>query len=262
MANIALRAARSASQVITRALDRPDLIKIEKGTPLNFVTNIDRQAESIILESLQSVFPDHSYLGKVSGLNPGKKDKDDILWIVDSLDGNANLVRGISHFATSIACQINGRTDHAVIVDHVLHEEFTASRGQASRVNDLRIRTSKRDGLEGALIGANDFTGLSLAANAQALNSAIGESDGRLRHSGCISLDLAYVAAGRLDGVWMTQLDEFSMAPGYLLIQEAGGLISDFKGGQSFVETGNFTAAGPRVFKPLLQLVRRHLGDV
>ncbi len=266
MANIALRAARSAAQVITRALDRPDLVKIEKRTQLDVITNVHRQAEKIIIDALQDTYPEHGILGKVSGLLEGKgdarqpsKSKDEYLWLIDPLDGGFNLVRGIPHFAISIACQRSGKTEHAVVVNPVLNEEFTASRGQGARVNDLRIRVSGQDSMAGALIGTNDSDLDILIPKIQQLSGAIAAAGGSVRNSGCTSLELSYVAAGRLDGAWLTGLNEMNMLAGCLLIQEAGGLISDFQGGQGFVTSGNLATAGAKLFKPFLQLVRKNL---
>lgn len=259
MATIALRAARIAGQLISRALDRPDLTKIESKTPWHFVTNVSRQAEREVIYSLQQTYPDHGFITAESGMKYGDPANQDTVWIIDVLNGSANFIHGIPHFAISIACRIRGRIEHAVIVDPIRNEEFTASRGKGARLNDLRLRTQKKDSLTGTLI---------------ATGTAVKESDNRafldvqmsacaaganMRQTGCPSLDLAYVAAGRFDGVFLNGLEQWELAAGCMLIQESGGLVSDFSGGQSFMESGDIAAGGAKVFKPLIQLIRKSL---
>ena len=262
MVTIALRAAREAEQLISRAIDRPDLLRVRERSPNQYVTNVDRKAEEIIIDTLRVNFPEHSYLGEESGLHEGSGEEKEYLWIIDPLDGGNNFVRGIPHFAISIACQLYGRIVHAVIVDPIRHEEFTASRGDGAQINDTRIRVTDRRSLEGAVLG----TGLPTASppvviDAQAEAAKFLQQQGAdIRQSGCPSLDLAYVAAGRLDALWLLNLSQWQTAAGSLIVTEAGGLVSDFNGGQKHIEEGNLVTATPKCFKPLLQAVQRSLG--
>lgn len=257
MANIALKAARNAGQIIGRALDRPDLTRVEEKSPRHYVTNVGRQVERDIINALQHTYPDHGFITEASGDQSGDSR---VVWIIDPLNGTTNFVHGIPHFSISIACRINGKIEHAVILDPIRHEEFTASRGQGARLNDIRIRTNIKTGLKGTLIAAGTPGIDSDIQEAIELEFGVARSGASLRQSGCPSLDLAYVAAGRLDAVWLSGKAPWELAAGILLIQEAGGLVSDFSGAQSFLASGNLTAGGPKVFKPLLQLVQKNLG--
>jgi myo-inositol-1(or 4)-monophosphatase len=257
MANIALRAARDAGHIIDRALDRPDLTKVEEKSPGHYVTNVARQVEREIINSLQLTYPDHGFMTALSGDQSGDSR---VVWIIDPINGSTNFVHGIPHFSISIACQIKGKVEHAVVFDPVRHEEFTASRGQGAQVNKIRIRTNTRKELEGTLIATGAPGTDTDLQKAIELEIGLASAGASLRQSGCPSLDLAYVAAGRLDAVWLSGMAPWELAAGSLLIQESGGLVSDFSGAQSFMASGNITAGGPKVFKPLLQQVQKNLG--
>jgi myo-inositol-1(or 4)-monophosphatase len=257
MANIALRAARNAGQIIGRALDRPDLTRVQETSPQHYVTNVGKQVEREIIKELQHTYPDHGFITEVLGDQSGDCR---VVWIIDPLNGMANFVRGIPHFSISIACQIKGKLEHAVILDPIRHEEFTASRGQGARVNDTRIRTNRKVGLKGALIANGTLDNTVDVQKALELEVGMAKAGASLRKSGCPGLDLAYVAAGRLDAIWLSGMPQWEVAAGILMIQEAGGLISDFSGAQSFMASGNIAAGAPKVFKPLLQQVQKNLG--
>jgi myo-inositol-1(or 4)-monophosphatase len=168
-------------------------------------------------------------------------------------------MRGIPHFGVSIACLHKGRIEHAVIVDPVRREEFTASRGRGAQLNGRRIRVSQRVSLDGALLGTGiPFKGHGdeqLPAYAAVLADLAGQSAG-IRRAGAASLDLAYVAAGRLDAFWEVGLSIWDIAAGVLLIREAGGLVSDLDGGEGFLDSGNIVAGNPKCFKAVLQGAR------
>ena len=151
MLTIALRAARKAGELIARAADQVDLLTVDEKKSNDFVTEIDRNAEREIIYHLKKAYPDHAFLGEESGLS-GNKDGE-YRWIIDPLDGTTNFIRGIPHFAVSIACEYRGQLEHAVILDPIRREEFTASRGRGAQLNGRRIRVSNRKGLDGALIG-------------------------------------------------------------------------------------------------------------
>lgn len=264
MLNIALRAARKAGDLIARAAEQLDRIQIEEKSQNNFVTEIDRKAEKEILFHLQKAYPDHAFLGEESG-ESGNPDSD-YKWVIDPIDGTTNFVRGIPHFAISIACIYNGQIEHAVIFDPIRREEFTASRGRGAQLNGRRVRVAMTaTTLEGALIG----TGIPFKARGEqhipaymrSLEAIASETAG-IRRAGAASLDLAYVAAGRLDGFWEIGLSKWDIAAGILLVREAGGLISDFNGGGKYFETGNIVAANPKCLKSILQAIRPHLEKI
>jgi len=262
MLNIALRAARGAGELILRSIERLDVISVNEKEAKDYVTEIDRAAEQSIVNALRKAYPNHGILGEESGLSEGSGEGTDYLWIIDPLDGTTNFVRGVPHFAVSIACKYRGRLEHAVVLDPIRQEEFTASRGRGAALNGRRLRVSSRKSLEGALLGTGfpfrDGQMDNLDSYLNMFRSLVGQTAG-LRRAGAASLDLAYVAAGRYDALWEFGLSEWDMAAGALLIQEAGGLVSDFNGGHDFLEKGQIVAGNTKCFKAVLTAIQPHL---
>lgn len=263
MLTIALKAARKAAELIERSFERVDLITIEEKGRNDFVSEVDRQAEREIIYLLSKSYPDHKFLGEESGQSGAAES--DYEWIIDPLDGTTNFLNGVPHFAVSIACKYRGQIEHAVIVDPMRREEFTASRGKGATLNGRRLRVTNRRSMDGALIGTGiPFNGYSLE-NIDSYLACVKEIAGQtagIRRQGSAALDLAYVAAGRFDGFWEMNLNLWDIAGGVLLVKEAGGLTSDFKGGNSFLDSGHIVCGTPKVFKPLLQIVGKHMGSV
>jgi len=263
MLTIALRAGRKAAELIERAFERIDLVTFEAKSHNDFVTEVDKAAEKEIIYHLRKAYPDHTIRGEEGGVQEGKNP--DYEWIIDPLDGTTNFIHGIPHFSVSIACKYKGQLEHAVIIDPIKREEFTASRGRGAKLNDRRIRVSPRRGLDGALIGTGiPFNGYSLeniVPYLACVQEIAGETAG-IRRCGSAALDLAYVAAGRFDAFWEMNLQQWDIAAGVLLVTEAGGLVSDFNGGSDYLDSGHIVAGGPKVFKPILQIVQKNLGNL
>ncbi|MEW5248257.1 inositol monophosphatase family protein [Microbulbifer sp. 2201CG32-9] len=263
MLNIALRAARKAGELIERAWERSDLTQLEEKGRNDFVTDVDRASEREIIYHLRKAYPKHSIRAEESGLHEGAEPEYE--WIIDPLDGTTNFIHGVPQFCVSIACRYRGRIEHAVVLDPIKREEFTASRGRGAALNGRRIRVSGRQGLRGGLIGTGiPFSGPALE-NVDPYLTALKEiarQTAGIRRPGAAALDLAYVAAGRFDGFWEMHLNTWDIAAGALLVKEAGGLISDFHGGESYLDSGHLVCGTPRVFKPLLQIVGKHLNGV
>ncbi|MBV1869976.1 MAG: inositol-1-monophosphatase [Gammaproteobacteria bacterium] len=262
MMNIALRAARAAGNVIVKATDNIDRVGINSKSVNDFVTEVDLAAERTILHHLQKTYPTHSFLCEESGLIEGTGEGKDSLWIIDPLDGTTNFIHGVPHFAVSIAMQYKGKLEHAVIIDPMRQEEFTASRGRGAQLNGKRIRVSTRKSLEGALL----CTGFPFRQEQQSYLDAYLEMFKKLstetagiRRAGSAALDLAYVAAGRYDGFWELGLQTWDVAAGALLVTEAGGLISDLGGGDNHLKNGNVVCGNPKVFKQTLQVIHPFL---
>jgi myo-inositol-1(or 4)-monophosphatase len=250
--NIALRTAREASDIIVQAFDRLDRVKVfEKGAN-DFVTNIDQEVEELIKVAIQKAFPEHSFLGEESGLVEGE-DKDTI-WIIDPIDGTRNFMRGFPHFCISMACIKNNKVEHAVILDPIRQDEFTATRGEGSRLNDSRIRVGTKTSLQDAVISMSYARGehydSALELQAKLQNKIAG-----LRFTGSAALDLAYVASARLDAGWMSGIKQWDVAAGMLLVQEAGGLISNHEGNPDCLESNKLVFSNAKCFKPLLKIL-------
>ena len=261
MINIALRAARKAGEMIVRASDDLDNFEVMSKGVNDFVSEVDISAERDILYHLTKAYPDHAFLCEESGLSGNEESE--YRWIIDPLDGTTNYVRGIPHYAVSIACTYRGKLEHAVVLDPVRREEFTASRGRGAQLNGRRIRVSKRDSLAGSLLGTGipfkDHCDDKLEAHCKSMEVLAGQCAG-IRRAGAASLDLAYVAAGRLDAFWEIGLAPWDIAAGALLIKEAGGLVSDIDSSDNYMGSGNIVCGNPKCFKAVLQVTRPLLG--
>ena len=258
MLNIAIRAARSAGNIIMRYADRVDTLSIAEKQRNDFVSEVDRMAEQEIIKVLRKAYPSHGILAEESGTREGKDDE--YQWVIDPLDGTTNFLFGFPQYAVSIALRHNGRLDQGVVYDPVRQELFTASKGAGAQLNNRRVRVTSRKGLDGALLG----TGFPFREQ-QYLDAYLGTfralfpDTAGIRRAGSAALDLAYVACGRLDGFWEIGLSEWDMAAGALLIREAGGIVTDFAGGEDYMTSGNVVAGNPKVHSAVLQAIQPHL---
>lgn len=256
--NTAVKAARRAGDIIVRGLARFEGVETATKGLNDFVTSIDRAAEAAIIETLSDAYPHHAFLGEESGATG----EGEIVWIIDPLDGTTNFIHGFPVFAVSIGCQMQGRMEHAVIYDPMRQEIFTSTRGAGAYVDNKRLRVSRQRTLQGALIG----TGFPYSDNLAQLDTyiammkAVMVKASGLRRPGAAALDLAYVAAGRLDGFWEMGLKPWDTAAGTLLIREAGGLIATLDGGE-YKLGSNIVAGTPRVFNELLETMAPFLTD-
>jgi len=264
MLTMALRAANLAGDIIAKAADRLDLVDVEAKGLNDYVTQVDRAAERAIVEFVRKTYPGHGIQAEESGRSEGKGEGQDWLWIIDPLDGTTNFIHGFPQYAVSIAVQFRGATEHAVVLDPLRREAFTASRGSGAAMNGRRLRVSERRGLDGALIGTGfPFRPDQMHAMDGYLSmfKAVASSTAGLRRAGAASLDLAYVAAGRLDGFFEFGLAPWDIAAGELIIREAGGLVSDFVGGHGYLQSGNIVAGNAKVLKGLLTTLAPHLPE-
>lgn len=253
MLNIAIRAARAGGAVIVRHVDRVDTVSVTEKSRNDFVSDVDRQAERVIVETLLRSYPKHEILAEEGGACGHSE----FQWIIDPLDGTTNFLHGFPHYAVSIALRVSGRLEHGVVFDPLRQELFTASRGSGAQVDGKRIRVSRRSGLKGALLGTGfPFRDIdNLDGYLACLGALIPQAAG-IRRAGSAALDLAYVAAGRLDGFWEFGLAPWDLAAGVLLIQEAGGMVSDALGGEGFADSGDVVAGSPRVHREMLAQLR------
>lgn len=251
--NIGINAARDAGEFIIQASQRLDLITTTEKEQHDFVTDVDKKAEVIIIDTIRDNYPDHGILAEESG---AFNHQDDIVWVIDPLDGTKNFIHGLPHYCVSIGIKQKQQLVAAVIYDPNRQELFTAERGRGARLNDTRLRVSPRINLTGSLLG----TGLPFkirerfAEQMQLINTIFPQITD-IRRGGSAALDLAYVAAGRLDGYWEMGLAPWDMAAGILCVREAGGLVVDFNGGENYQTTGDVVAANPRLLKHLVKLI-------
>ncbi len=256
MLNTAVKAARRAGSIINRASRNLDILSVTQKAINDFVSEVDREAENAIIETLHDAYPGHAILAEESGASG----KSEFLWIIDPLDGTTNFLHGFPQYAVSIALSHKGVLTQAVIYDPVRNDLFTATRGHGAYLNDHRLRVSKRIKLQQGLIGTGfPFREFAHIDAYLAMLRDLTQKTTGLRRAGAATLDLAYVAAGRLDGFWEFGLGPWDMAAGSLLITEAGGLVGDLEGNSGYLESGDIIAANPKIFSQLVQALAPHL---
>ena len=252
--NIAVNAATRASEIITRNINQIDTLVIAEKKLNDFVSEVDIQAERVIIDTIKKAYPWHAILSEESGQLGGF---DEFTWIIDPLDGTANFLHGFPHYAISIAIKHKDKLEHGIVFDPVRKELFTASRGHGAQLNDRRIRIGSEKRLDKALLGTGfPYRNKELSKRYFETFAAFFKQCSGIRRAGSAALDLAYVAAGRLDGFWEFSSKIWDVAAGALLVKEAGGLVSDFQGGEDHFESGNIVAGNPRIFKALLQTLQ------
>jgi myo-inositol-1(or 4)-monophosphatase len=246
--NIAIQAARAAGDLSIRFIDRLDKVKIIEKSPNDFVSDIDRECEAIIIETIRKAFPAHAVLGEETG----QRGDGDTQWVIDPLDGTLNYLHGIPHFSISIAMRVKQRLEVGVVYDPLKQELFTATRGNGAQLNDKRIRVSNRRSLKGAVLGTGfPFGQMDNLDRYMQVMAALMPRTAGLRRAGSAALDLAYVAAGRFDGFWEFGLKQWDLAAGALIAREAGAIVADADGSERFMQTGNIVVATPRVYREM-----------
>jgi myo-inositol-1(or 4)-monophosphatase len=256
--NIAVRAARAAGKVLLRYSDRIDQIKVQSKSRNDFVSEVDRNAEAVIIQELRGRFPNHAILAEESG----EQGQGDSQWIIDPLDGTTNYLHGFPQFAVSIAFKHRGQLECGVVYDPLREEMFTAARGQGAQLNDRKIRVAGGATLDGALIGTGfPFRDTRHLDAYLGMFRAMTLATAGLRRPGSAALDIAYVAAGRTDGFWELGLSQWDFAAGALLVTEAGGTVTDLSGGDRYFETGNLVAGNVKTHRAMLDLLREFMSD-
>lgn len=255
--NVAVMAARRAGATLIRKMANLQKLKIEEKGHNDFVTDADRAAEKAVIDCVHKHYPDHAILGEESGAI-GESDH---IWIIDPLDGTTNYLHGFPVFCVSIGLQINGRMEHAVIYDPMRQELFTASRGDGAQLDGKRIRVSGQKQIERALVGTGfPFRQMDIEMQPyfKMLEKVLRNTAG-IRRPGAAALDIAYVAAGRLDAFWETGLQPWDLAAGSLILREAGGIISGLDGSEDFMESGHVLCGTPKIYAALAKLCARDI---
>lgn len=253
---IAVRAARRAGELVVRSQHKAATLEVTAKSRNDFVTEIDRAAEAEIVAVIHKAYPQHGILAEEGGRSGG----DEVVWIIDPLDGTTNFLHGFPQFCVSIAAEVRGRLEVAVVFDPNRSELFTAARGAGAQLEGRRMRVTKQRTLDGALIG----TGFPYRANLRYLENYLGmlkvvmQEAAGVRRPGSAALDLAYVAAGRLDGFFEIGLSPWDTAAGTLLITEAGGRVGTLTGAE-YRQEGHVVAGTPKVYAALLEAFRPHV---
>lgn len=257
LVNIAQKAAQQAGSIITRSMDKLGEVGITEKQKNDFVSDVDIAAERTIIEAIHKAYPDHGIIAEESGEQGADND---VVWIIDPLDGTRNFLHGFPHFAVSIAVREKGKIEHGVIYDPIRQEFFIASRGRGCRVNDRRMRIGTRKVLDQALLGTGfPFRNNAIFPSYMKTFEALFQQSSGIRRAGSAALDLAYVAANRLDGFWEFNLQPWDLAAGTLMIKEAGGLVGDIDGSEKYMSSGNIVAANPKLFKQMIQIIQSNM---
>jgi len=254
--NIAVRAARAGGRVLTKYIDRLDSITVETKGLNDFVSEVDRQAEVEIINTLAKSYPDHCFIGEESGQtgDPNSPFK----WYIDPLDGTKNYIHGFPSFCVSIAAAQHDRLEQGVIYNPISQELFAATRGGGATLDGKRLRVSKCMSIDNALLTTGFPSGESVdrAAIVDTFSTFYNTASG-VRCQGSAALELAYVAAGRIDGYWQKGLKKWDIAAGELIVREAGGLISDTQGEEGWFESGDIVAGTPKVFASMIRTLKQ-----
>jgi len=256
--NIAIKAARRAGSIITRASEDIGSLTINDKGYNDFVTEVDLASEKEIIRVLKASYPDHAFLGEESGLTH----QADNIWIIDPLDGTTNFLHGFPQYCISIALEQKGEITQAVIYDPNRNDLFTATKGQGAYLNQRRMRVSNKSKLKESILGTGfpfrDFQHLPVYLK---IFEEVVRGTSGVRRPGSAALDLAYVAAGWFDGFFEINLSKWDIAAGGLLVTEAGGIVSDFSEKDGWLESGNIVAANPKIYEPLIKIIQSHITD-
>ena len=253
------RAARKAAPRLRRDFGEVEQLQVSRKGPADFVSMADKRAEETILEELRNARPDWAIQCEESGSISGNPDKP--RWIVDPLDGTTNFLHGVPHFSISIAVEDKtpaGKPEitHALVYQPMTDESFWAEKGRGAWLQDRRLRVSARRNLDEALIGTGiPHFGRGDVASWSRIFGAIAPEVCGIRRLGSAALDLAWVAAGRFDGFWEDDLDIWDTAAGILLVKEAGGFVSDYRGQDRMFERREYLAASGELHSKLHKLL-------
>ena len=256
--NIGLMAARKGAVELEFAVKKLHKLKVEKKGSTDYVTEVDRRVEQIIFEDIKSYYPEHNFLGEESG---EEINNSNVTWILDPIDGTTNFINGFPHYCISLCASVDGVPTHGVIIDPTRREEFSASKGKGAQLNGERIRVSDQKNLTDALLSCSSRSTPEQNYKYNLLGTfmELYKNEITIRRTGCSALDLAYIAAGRLDGFWGNGLKPWDVAAGIVIAEEAGALLSDFHGNPRYHGSENIVCCSPKCFKPILQAVESNL---
>ena len=255
--NVMVKACRKAAKILIRDFGEVEKLQVSLKGPGDFVTVSDKKVEKILIDELQRARPNYSILSEEIGLI--KKDEE-FKWIIDPIDGTANFLHGIPHFAISVGLEHNKEIICGIIYDPIKNEMFFAEKGNGAYLNDQRMRVSARSKLMDCIIftggpsfKSNDEDKKLSLKEYEKFSSKVGTP---LRKMGSASLDMAYVAAGRCDGFWQRNLNYWDIAAGIILVKEAGGFVTDFNGNDKYIENKNILVTNSKINEQMIEILK------
>lgn len=255
--NIALKAARSSGNVILRFANKLHSIKIESKSKNDFVSEADKESELIIVNTILDSYPNHKIKSEESGCHGN--DDSEYEWIIDPLDGTTNYLHGHTKYSISIALKFNNVLTDALVFAPELNELYMASRGKGAYLNDKRIRVSKRFLLNESLIATGfPVTNYNIIDKYLSILKDFFMNTAGVRRNGVASLDLCDLATGKYEGYFEFNLKPWDIAAGALIVQEAGGLITDENGDNNWLETGNIIAGNHKILSQMLNIIYKY----
>jgi myo-inositol-1(or 4)-monophosphatase len=258
--NVMIAAARKAARPLNRDFNELENLQVSQKGPGDFVTHADKRTEGILIEELSRARPGYGFLGEEGGAIEGK-DKSH-RFIIDPIDGTSNFLHGIPHFAISIALERDGALVAGLVFNPVTNELFTAEKGHGAYLNDKRLRVASRKELAPALFATGlPFLGRPGHARALAEAGAVMAATSGIRRFGAAALDLAWTAAGRIDGFWEHGINLWDTAAGIVLVREAGGVVSDCQGRTDGLEGDDIVCANEHLHPQLLKLLKGAKAD-
>ena len=253
--NVMLKACRKASKTIIRDFGEIEKLQVSLKGPGDFVTASDKKVEKILIEELQKARPNYSILSEEVGqINNDQSFK----WIIDPIDGTANFLHGIPHFAISVGLEHDKEIICGIIYDPIKDEMFVAEKGNGSYLNNQRIRVSARSKINECVVFTNGpkydskYRDLIFDEYKKFSNNVFIP----IRKSGSAALDLAYVAAGRCDGFWQRDLNYWDIAAGLILVKEAGGFVTDFEGKNEYIQNKTILAANSKINQEMIEVLK------
>jgi myo-inositol-1(or 4)-monophosphatase len=253
--NVMISAARKAARSLKRDFGEVERLQVSVKGPGNFASAADHRAEEILREALVKARPGYGFLGEEGGRVPGTDGTH--TWIVDPLDGTTNFLHGIPQFAISIALERDQAIVAGLIYNPATDELFTAERGKGAVLNDRRLRVAARHRLSDSVVACGlPRIGRGDPEQSHRELAQVQDKVAGLRRFGAAALDLAWVAAGRFDGVWERDLSAWDMAAGLLMVREAGGYVSDLDGGDAMLDKGHIVAGNEAIHAALLKLLK------
>ncbi len=252
--NVMVKVCRKAAKILIRDFGEIENLQVSLKGPGNFVTASDKKVEKIIIEELQKARPTYSILSEEAGkINNDESFK----WIIDPIDGTANFLHGIPHFAISIGLEHDGEIICGIIYDPIKDEMFVAEKGNGAYVNNKRMRVSSRSKLEDCIIctGGPKKDSKDRESTLEEYKKFSSRVFIPIRKLGSASLDMAYVAAGRYDGYWQKDLNYWDIAAGIILVKESGGFVTDFNGENQYIKNKTILVTNSKINKEMIEVL-------